>query len=219
MVKYAHIPKNNLIKHKGSRLIWDPNRSREAEDFIRKADFSWNIIASDLQKYQQEWERKHKEYHNTIEKKLLNTQEELWWVVAFDIHDTWVRLMDMNPRKDTFRKGSFPLITLGTRDGKSCNEEIVHYFSSRIEYYLWIEPLLNIPYKWWYVTQKHGELYRKERNTNRRNVIQVEIWRYLYMQESTQAVDIDRMKIIAAWLRMAITDTGNKFNKEYFRNL
>jgi len=224
MVKHSWIPKGHIIKHTGSRFIWDPNRDINADDFIRKTDFYGNIILENPERYRPEWETEHKKYHDKITEKLSWVEKEEWGVIAFDIHDTWVREMSYNTEDDRFKKEAFPLMTLGTRDGLACNPEILEYFSERIEHYLWIKPLLNDPYKWGYVTQRHGEKYRKDleqkwENPWKRNMIQVEIWKFLYMQESTQKVDKDRMSLIWIWIHKAIADTWKKFDKEYFASL
>jgi hypothetical protein len=53
------------------------------------------------------------------------------------------------------------------------------------------------------VTTKHGLKDRKQKDVNNnpanksiRNMIQVELGRFLYMKESTQEVDWERMEII-----------------------
>jgi hypothetical protein len=50
-------------------------------------------------------------------------------------------------------------------------------------------------------------------------MIQVELGRFLYMKESTQEVDWERMEIIWEWLKRAIADTWLEFWEEYFKNL
>lgn len=49
-------------------------------------------------------------------------------------------------------------------------------------------------------------------NSKKRNVIQVEFWRYLYVKESTQEVNLEKASIIWEWLKRAIYDTAIKFN-------
>lgn len=223
-IRYSWIPKEQIIRHIGSRMIWDPNRNIEAEDFIRKTDFYGNIISENPEQYREEGEKEHKRYHEAIAQWLEQIEWNEWWVIAFDIHDTWVRRLAYEAKNDRFQKEAFPLISLWTRDGRSCNQDILEYFASRIEYYFWIKPFLNDPYKGGYVTRRHGEgcrdnLEKDSKSIWKRNVIQVEIWKFLYMQESTQKIDKDRMKVIWIWLRNAIADTGRKFNKEYFDSL
>ena len=224
LVKYGWIPKGKIIRHIGSRLIWDPNRDIQDDSFIRKADFYGNVISKNPEQYREEGEKEHKRYHNAITEWLCEIEWIEWWSIAFDIHDTWVRKLAYETKNDRFKESGFHLMNLWTRDGASCNPEILEYFSKRIEYYLWIKPLLNEPYKGGYVTQRHGEQYRKNLEQKwekswKRNVIQVEIGKFLYMQESTQKVDKERMEIIWAWMYKAIADTWKKFDKKYFENL
>lgn len=219
LIKFSWISKYKVLINKASRLIWDANRSGDDHDFIREKDFSWNIILSEPESFRSVWEELTWEYHSDAYTKLTMIEQKSWWIIAFDIHDTWVRLMGDNPDEDNFRKGGFPFITLWTRDWWSCNNEILKYFTQRLEYYLWIKPLLNHPYKWWYVTKLHWEEYRKQNKTKKRNVIQIEFGRFLYMRESTQELDFERVEIIWEWLKRAIYDTWNHFNKIYFDNL
>ncbi len=213
------IPERFIIENQTSRLTWDANRSTSADDFIRAKDFSWNKLLDNTSELQGEWEKKHKKYHDTISKKMKELEQKEDWVIWFDIHDTWIRLMWEQKISDTFRKEGFPLISLWTKDGDSCNDEILNYFAGRLEYHLWIRSHINDPYKWWYVTIKHWKNYREENNTRKRNLIQVELGRFLYLKESTQEIDTQRMEIIWEWLKRAMTETWHKFWKEYFNNL
>jgi N-formylglutamate amidohydrolase len=128
--------------------------------------------------------------------------------------------------QDKFREGGFPGVIIWTKDWESCNPEITQYFAARLEYYLWMKPYVNVKYKWWYVTTQHGLKNRKEKDVNNnsannsiRNMIQIELWRFLYMKKSTQEVDWERMEIIWEGLKRAIADTGIKFDSQYFENL
>ena len=219
LIKSSWIPKKQVIINKASRLIWDANRSTLASDFLRTSDFNWVKIFSGLWKIRYFWESLTWEYHNDIYLNMKKIEEEEWWVIGFDIHDTWVRLMSDNTKLDSFRDFGFPLITLWTRDWKSCNYEILEYFAQRLEKYLWIKPYIDDPYNWWYVIKIHWEDYRKENKTKKRNMIQVEFWRFLYMKESTQEIDLERMKIVWEWLKRAISDIWYKFNEVYWKSL
>ena len=216
LIKASWIPKKYIIINKASRLIWDANRSTIAPDFVRNKDFNWIEIISNPDQFRFFWEDLTWEYHNNIFLKLRQIEKEKWWVIGFDIHDTWVRLMEDDPKNDKFRDWGFPLITLWSRNWESCNPEILNYFAQRLKHYLWIESYINDPYNWWYVVKLHWEDYRKENNTKRVNMIQVEFWRFMYMKESTQEIDLERMKIIWEWLKRAVSDTWHKFSKEYF---
>jgi N-formylglutamate amidohydrolase len=108
------------------------------------------------------------QYHLKINKKIDENIETYWWSIVIDNHDTWVLDMWSSEELDRFDEWGFPLITLGTLDWASCNEEIVKYYAERIEFHLWIKPLINKPYKWWYVTKKHREEKRTTKNICRK---------------------------------------------------
>ena len=215
-IKSSWIPDESIVHNKTSRMTWDSNRWLDAVDFIRAADFSWNKLLDNPSDFRSEWEKRHREYHDEVTIQMQEKQDKNWWVIWFDIHDTWIRLMWKDKEYDKFREEWFPPITLWTRDWEACNDDILDFFSNRLEYHIWIKPLLNEPYKWGYVTQRHWEQYRINNNTRKRNLIQIELGRFLYLKESTQEVDWERMEIIWEWLKRAIAETWTKFGKEYF---
>lgn len=230
------IPEENIITAPWSRALSDYNRENKNEDedaelpdgkkSIRPYDFNEVVIIDNPEQFRNQWQYKTDIYHGSLEYSLNCVEEISWWSIWFDIHDTGVNLMWEIPELDRFRKEWFPGITLWTKNWESCNNEILEYFSEKLEYYLGIKPEMNEPFQWWYVTTKHGQENRKEKdsisnaaNKSIRNMIQIELGRYLYMKESTQEVDWERMEIIWEWLKRAIADTGIKFSEEYFKNL
>ena len=107
----------------------------------------------------------------------------------------------------------FPLISLADVHGTSCNQEILEYLILKIDNYLWIKAEVNTPFKWWYVTKSHWSDYRwKLSYISKRNVIQVEIGRFLNMKESNQEINKKMMNILWEGLKRAICDTVRKFS-------
>jgi N-formylglutamate amidohydrolase len=233
MIKKSWIPNANVICFPWSRSIWDPNREIkiEKEDskldiwkkFIRDYDFNWQKIIDNPGQFREIWIKKAKKYHIDLNSKLKKVEKYLWWSIWIDIHDTGNNLMNINSDLDQFRKDWFPEITLWTKNWESCNTEILEYLANKLNYYLWLKVLINEPYEGWYVTTKHWKEHREKINNwnwsekSKRNMIQIELWRYLYMQESTQKINWERMEIIWEWIKRAITDTWIQFWKEYFK--
>ena len=220
LVKNSFIPKKQIIYSKYSRWLKDPARNRKEKN--RTVDFSNNALPKILYEDNWYWELSHIEYHLKISKKIDEIIKEEWWVILIDDHDTWILKINENEKLDSYKKWWFPVITLGTLDWESCNKEIIEYYAERIEYHLWIKPLINNPYKWGYVTKKHWKLKREELNTKwenpkKVNVIQQEIWKYLYLDEKKQKIDHSIVKLIWEWLARAKCDLWLKFWKEYFK--
>lgn len=223
MVKKSWIPVENIIIFEWSRAIWDPNRQirtqkedddlPEAKKFIRQTDFGKQVVLDNPDLYRYEGIVLVERYHENIKERLDAIEGAAPKSFLFDIHDTWVNLMNVNPLGDKIRPEWFPKMCVGNLDWGSCSMDVVSYFADRIENYLWFRPLVNEPYKWGYVTQKHWWEERKELNL-KRNAIQVEIWRYLYLKESVQEIDYERTKIIWEGLKRAILDTVLRFDCE-----
>ncbi len=221
VVKKSFIPKTQVLSNMYSRFVWDPARDIEADDFIRNTDWSKNIllwIKNDNKKY---WKAAHRIYHNSIEKRLLDLEKENWWSITIDDHDTWVLQIWVKKELDKFQSWWFPFIVLSTWDWDSCNNEILSYYAERIEFHLWIKVLINNPYKWGYVLKKHWTYFRNTLlkygwNYKKRNLIQQEVWKFLYLNERTQKVDFDKAELIWIWLARAKADLWRKFWKKYF---
>lgn len=236
VIKKSGVPEENIIVSPWSRAISDYNRENKTQEednkldegkrSIRSYDFNEVVIIDDAEQFRNLGQYKTNMYHGSLEYSLNHTEEVNGWSIWIDIHDTWVNLMWEDRQEDKFREWWFPWIILWTKDWESCNPEILAYFSERLEHYLWIKSYVNTKYKWGYVTTKHGLENRKQKdgennpiNKSVRNLIQVELGRFLYMKESTQEVDWERMEIIWEWLKRAIADTGIQFWEKYFKNL
>ena len=221
LVKYSNIPETQIIKAVNSRLIWDPARCKNADDFIKKEDFSWNILLENPEYFKDLWEQSHDIYHNNIENKTNKMLDENWWYIIIDDHDTGILKIWKDFNLDKYQNWWFPLMVLSTSDWDSCNQEILEYYSKRIEYHLWIKSLINNPYKGWYVIQRHWvkkreQLKKEWKNLKIANVIQQEIGKFLYLDEKTQKIDHDKAKLIWIWLARSKADLWIKFDKKYF---
>lgn len=215
----------SVIIPKNPRIIWDPARSLDADDFVRETDFNGNeLLPEGYLESSLIWEGNHESYHSNISSRLWEVEGAIGWSITYDIHDTGVNMMWIDPSEDTFREWGYPPMEIGTLDGDSCNPEILEYFSEQVERYFGFKPVVNQKYKWWYVTQRHGRTHREElskswENPKKRNVIQIELGRYLYLKESTQSIDHEQAQKVWAALRMCIQKTGEKFWEEYFSSL
>lgn len=229
MIKKSGIPKDNIIRCNLSRLPWDANREyrTEKEDrkleplkkFVRESDFNEQVIVDNPWQFREIGKDVVEKYWDKIKEFLKVAENNVWGSIWFDIHDTWINLMNIDSRKDKFRPEGFPFMTLWTNDWESCNLEIVEYFVQKVQHHLWITPHINEPFKGARITSMNWKKYREKLwNTqkSKRNMIQIELWRFLYMKESSQEVDTERMEIIWEWLKRAIADTGIKFWEEYF---
>ncbi|MCH2189122.1 N-formylglutamate amidohydrolase [Candidatus Gracilibacteria bacterium] len=229
IMKRSGIPKSHIIRPDTPRLVGDPARAHYEgghlyEEFIRGTDFNEQKLLENPSEYRDIGQKSAQKFHHNITQNLVNIENVYGGSIGFDVHDSGNIKMHINPKLDSFRLGGLPPVILGTRDGAACNPEILDYFAERIEYYLGIKAHKNVKYKGGYVTKKHGEDYRKNleqkgENPGKRNIIQIELARYLYMQESTQKLDWHRVDMISAGLKLAMIDTGNKFGKEYFEGL
>lgn len=219
VIKYSLIPSEQIIAATNSRSLVDPARKAWTE--VMKTDFYGNNLPEALGEWIQIGEAKHLIYHLEIDKKIDKTIASEEWTIVIDNHDTGIVDMWESIESDKYDDGWFSLITLWTKDGASCNKEIVEYYTQRIKYHLWIDVLINSPYKGWYVTEKHGV---EKRNTIQAkwgnpwvaNVIQQEVGKFLYLDERTQKVDHDKAELIWIGLARAQADLGEKFWKKYF---
>ena len=226
VMKYSGIPSQNILIPKSPRIAWDPARAVNDKTFIRDTDFNGNKLMPTVQSSHEKttWAKNHAEYHEWITSHLSHIETTHWWSITFDIHDTGVNMMGINPKQDTFREWWYPKMEIGTLDGASCDPEILSYFVEQVEKYFGFTPVVNEKYKWGYVTKKHGweareSLEKAWEKPNKRNVLQIELGRYLYMKESTQEIDHEQARKVWAALRMCIQKTCEKFGEEYFANL
>ena len=220
VVNNSFIPRNQVINATNGRSITDP--ARKLWTPVMNKDFYNNELPKALLEGTEIGALKQESYHLNIKKKAYEVISKEWWVIFIDNHDTGVVDMWNSVELDRYDDWGFPLITLWTKDWESCNQEIVEYYSERIKFHLWIDVLINKPYKWWYVTQKHWverreELRKQWKSPGIMNVIQQEVWKFLYLDERTQIVDKDKTELIWVWLARAQLDLWRKFWKAYYK--
>ena len=216
LVNSMDLEENQIVRTQYSRVIWDCNRDindYSENGFLRKTDF-WGIkLFNNIEWFRNKGEQHHIHYHTTIENKLLEIEKSWKKSFLFDIHDTWVLFMWEDTGMNHLDKELFPLISLADVHGTSCDRDILDYLILKIDNYLWIKAEINTPFKWWYITKSHWSDYRWILdNVSKRNVIQIEIGRFLYMKESTQELDEEKVRILWEWLKRVICDVVRKFS-------
>ena len=216
------IPKNQIFSAKYSRKLKDTWRKVTTENM--KKDFYDNDLYEHWEESEKFWILEHAVLHLKINTFIEEVIKKYWGSIYIDRHDTWVNDIDKNSENDKYNDWGFPIISLWTLNWESCNLEIVEYYAERIEYHLWIKPLINSPYKGWYVTQKHwrdkrNKLKEEWKNPWINNVIQIEVLKSLYLDEETQIINKDKAEWIWVWLARAEIDVWLKFDKNYFKNL
>lgn len=227
------IPDDQKVTAWFSRAIGDPARDENADDLFREYDFMKNeelknpVWKEKLTKEEKEWllENFHKKYHEKVEETIKRTEEKIkekgGRVIVFDIHDTGELMMNVNETKDYKREGGFPDINLGDMDGRACDPQITSDFAKILKKY-WKENFgnepdlkINTPYKGkGYVTTHYGAEYNDnliDDQKFQRNVIQIELGRYLYMDEKTQKPNRDKIKQVREILQKAMAELGRKY--------
>ena len=212
IVNAMNIPESQIVRTYYSRAIWDCNRDicdLSPAWFIRDTDFNDKRLFTEKVIQSLIWKKHYKDYHNEINKKLMKIEQSWQSSFLFDIHDTWVRLMDFDVENDQIKDELFPFINISDCSGSSCVSWYLELFWQELHKAFWFSPVLREPFKSWFVTQKHWMQVRKSWN-GQRNVIQIELGRFLYMKESTQEIDLERAWLLARWLKKAIIEAVKK---------
>lgn len=187
-----NIAKEKTVVSHFSRAIGDPNRDKNAHDLFREYDFGGNKIwAQPLteEEKKQLIQNFYDLYHGAIMDVLDQSEKEEEKVIVFDIHDTGSYLLGKTKGGDRKRRNEFPLINLGNKHGESCDSQVIKDCEYLLEQYFGEKPCLNDPYSGGYVTTEYGKKYnekQKEDKKFKRNVIQIEFNRSLYMDEHEQ---------------------------------
>ena len=211
------VPPSQKVVAGFSRAIGDPNRATDAPDLFRETDFNgmpvWETpLTSDEKRTL--IDNYHEKYHDAVLKAIETAESKNKRVIVFDMHDTGNLMMSPNPEEDTPRENPFPQICLGDKDGESCDPVIMQDFAEAIERHLGMKPQLNDPYKGGFVTTKYGKDYNDslpDAEKFSRNVIQIELGRFLYVNEKTQKPDRVKIDKIKAGLRAAMKEVGDKY--------
>lgn len=184
-----------------------------SEEFIRTTDFWWIQLIWDPKSFDKKWKKALDNFSTKTNQNLEETENKYWYSFTTDGHDTHDLIYTLDPDKPELRAWWNPYVSLGTLDGESCHPEVLNLFKQRFAYHLGIEEdkiAVNEPYTGWYTTLEHGMWYRqrlekKWKNPNIRNVIQIEMWRFLYSKPDGR-VNHDRAEFIWECKIRAMTD-------------
>ncbi len=181
---------NNIICNY-SRALWDPNRDLEAPDLFRSTDFGWlDLWKIKLPIFLKKYliNKYYKVYHSKIEKNIKKLESCNKEIIILDIHDTWNELLGLDYSLDEKRDYCFPEINLWVADFQSCSKEFSQKIEGLFKQEFWFKSKIDWPYDWGYVSKKYWIWYKN------RQVVQVEFWRYLYMDEKSQKIDFEKIK-------------------------
>ena len=208
------VPEEQRVVAWFSRALGDPNRVIESEDIFRETDFGGRMIWKEsltAEEREHCLEKYYTEYHQAVQKTIAQAEKENDRVLIVDIHDTGNMVLGEDKAEDTVREWTMPPLCLGDRDGQSCDPAITQFFAQALQSSLGMEVTLNTPYKGGYVTKKYGEEYNQElpeASRFNRNVIQLEVGRYLYMDEQTQMLIPEKCLWLREGLEKALLETS-----------
>ena len=199
------VPEEQRISCWFSRAIGDPNRDARAKDVFRDQDFNgiciWGPrIPGALKRYL--LRRYHQNYHRLV-KTAIAQREKQGDVFVLDLHDTGVYLLNKKGKEK--RKEGFPGICLSNYDNQSSTERFLKHLAKLFEKQFGIRPSLNHPYKGGYVTQHYGIGYPK------RQIVQVEFSRDLYMDENRQIIYHDKIAEVRSKLCAVLDEISESF--------
>lgn len=210
-----NIPFFQKITAPFSRALGDPNRSPEAHDFWRDYDFGGNKIwkkSLTSQEKKKIFDAYYNAYHNAIMQVLSEVENREETVLVFDIHDTGNLLLGKNRASDQKRKQEVPLINLGDKYGTSCSPKVLQDCAYLLEKIFGEKPTLNEPYSGGYVTTHYGKNHNEKTDQKfKRNVLQIEFNRSLYMDEKNQEVDFEKAENIKSKLEKVMDLLGEKY--------
>ena len=176
-----------------SRALWDPNRNINAGDLFMEKDFNWvkiwkytlpNFVKNILIK------KYYNSYHKKIQKHIEKLEKINKEIIILDIHDTWNQLLWEDFADDIKKDYYFPEINIWTSNYKSCTKDFSIKLEKLFKNEFWFESKIDWPYDWGYVSKKYWIWFKD------RQVVQIEFWRYLYMDEKTQEIDLNKIKDI-----------------------
>ncbi len=209
------IPHHQLLIPNFGRLAGDPNRKKEAADFIRLLDFGGNRIwrrrvEEDILKNPRYWREKlsrvsrtpyYQEIYEKIEHLASLPENKDKPIILVDVHDTSNQILEKRG-KQTHERIDFemPLVILSNGDGKTSSEEFINGSQQKIMDVMRVdddEVWVNKVYKGGAVIQHFGSPENKriqrlfEGRKGRLQAIQLEFRRDEYMNPLTQKPLID----------------------------
>lgn len=199
------IAEGQRLRPEHGRIAGDPNRALDNETLFRdnneagiSQDFNGVPILTEKltpEMKQMILKASHIPYHREATERLLkphgNEDDRL---VVFDVHDTGNLMLGENPEDDIARAKTFPPVVLGNLEGRSASNEMLDALANAFEVHFGLEPSdiqKNDPYKGGYFTQRYGNPDNpdlKNAANQNRSVIQVELFRGMFVDEKTQTV-------------------------------
>jgi N-formylglutamate amidohydrolase len=189
-----NIPDENKVICGFSRSIWDPNRDLDNTGLFRNWDFNnvpiWKIkIPNFIKKYL--IRKFYDKYHLEIKQKLNVLEKKYWNVIHLDIHDTWNLLMWKEILQDKLKKDYFPEVNVLSVENKSCDLKVTKKIAKLFEKEFLYKTNIDNPFGgWWFVTRKY---WFDNKNVN---WVRIELWRYIFLNEKTQEIDLNKMNDI-----------------------
>lgn len=215
----TYVPREQVVFARASRAVGDPNRPSDHPDLFAEKDFNkvpvWQEPPTPEEKA--ELVRLYYDpYHAQVQALLahLEAREPQGKFIYFDLHDTGNCLMRPAPEPHDTRTPAFPAMCLSYRGGKTCAPDIFQAFVSLVTRYTGITPQIDDPYEGGYNILCYGEQYNAGRLPEarfRRNCIQIEIGRFLYVDEATQTLRIDDTVRLREALMQAICELGFQY--------
>lgn len=220
------IPASQRVRPKYGRLAGDPARALDKDDLFMEKDFNgvkiFSIpIPAELKKrlLKKSWVP----YHREILERLIGAHGDTRnRVLAIDIHDTGNVLMNENPEDDESRyaKTGFhmPAVIISNFNGKTASEKTTENLANSLREHLKLakeDVRVNEHYKGGYVTQRYGVPHDdaagslKNAHNPERDVLQVELGRYLLMDEKTQQLYAKAVKHYRDKLALALQEVGD----------
>ncbi|MBN2087443.1 N-formylglutamate amidohydrolase [Candidatus Peregrinibacteria bacterium] len=226
----SDIPANQRLIPKHGRIAGDTNRSLNASDLFRETDFGgiqiFNKMPDETLK-KKLLEESYIPYHREAFSRLMaahgNPNNSL---LVVDIHDTGNLLLGETPDQDKYRlvaKGyNMPPLILSSQDGKTASQAVVDNLVSAFENHFKLasgDIRINDYYKGGYFTQRYGlpdtEIAEELRNAKnpQRDVVQIELGRYLYMEEKTQMLNPNAIRHFREKLAIVLNEVSDGLRK------
>jgi len=207
------IPENQKIVASYWRGLGDPNRAATDPDFFPKEDFNgFKVWKKNKGLYDKEKTTLKKEFydpfHKQVQAMLTELQSKHKRVLLLDIHDTGKSLLGCcGPEYDRPREKEFPPFLISDKEGRACSPDILMGLKCALEQETGHPVEINTFYQGGYITDYYGNEFNKDLDPGQkwhRNVLQLEIGRYLYMDESAQKINKAKLKKLRTQIMRAL---------------
>lgn len=186
----------NLVTAEFPRAVGDPNRARNAPDIFRETDFWGNPVWKTplttetkealLSKY-------YDGFHAEVRQKIMALRQRYETIFLIEIHDTGDILMAPTPENDSEKWYHFPEIALCNSLWKTASDETMHLFGDILGKNFGFPVSYNDPYNDNHITEEYSREWSVVG-------IQVELWRYLLLDEKSQVIRNDIAETRAIWM-------------------